>query len=164
MPVTWAMQVARGRGLWGKALVDYVDKYNYVAGIGINGDCLPYEGNRLELSSEVDEIGMPKPVVHFSYGENERRMSNHAENFMTEAWKAAGASDVWTFQRSAHTIGTCRMGTDARTSVVDGNGQSHEIENLWIADNSVFPSALPANPALTIMALGLRSADAFLAE
>ena len=163
VPVTWAMQVARGRGLWGKALVDYIDKYNYVAGIGINGDCLPCEGNRLELSSEVDETGMPKPVVHFSYGENERRMSDHAERFMTEAWKAAGASDVWTFQRSAHTIGTCRMGTDAGASVVDGNGRSHEIDNLWIADNSVFPSALPANPALTIMALGLRSADAFLA-
>ena len=163
VPVTWAMQVARGRGLWGKPLVDYIDKYNYVAGIGINGDCLPYKGNRLELSSEVDETGMPKPLVHFSYGENETRMSAHAEKFMTEACKAAGASDVWTFQRSAHTIGTCRMGTDAGASVVNAHGRSHEIGNLWIADNSVFPSALPANPGLTIMALGLRSADVFLA-
>ncbi len=81
---------------------------------------------------------------------------------MTEAWKAAGASDIWTFQRSAHTIGTCRMGSDASASVVNGSGRSHEIGNLWIADNSVFPSALPANPGLTIMALALRSAEAFL--
>ncbi len=164
VPVTWAVQVARGRGLWGQPLVDYIQKYNHIAGIGVNGDCLPYPENRMELSSEVDEIGLPKPIVYFSYRENESRMSEHAETFMTEVWRAAGASDVWTFQRSAHTIGTCRMGTDAQASVVNSVGRSHEISNLWIADNSVFPSALPANPALTIMALALRSADAFLKQ
>ena len=136
----------------------------HVAGIGVNGDCLPSPQNRLELSSETDETGLPKPIVYFSYGENEKRMSDHAEKFMTEAWKAAGADDIWTFQRSAHTIGTCRMGTDANTSVVDGSGRSHSIKNLWIVDNSIFPSALPANPALTIMALALRSANAFLKQ
>ena len=162
VPVTWAMQVARGRGLWGKALVDYVRQYNYVAGIGINGECLPAKNNRLELSSEVDHTGLPKPIVWFSYGENEKRLSTHAERFMTDACKAAGASDTWTCQRSAHTIGTCRMGTDRSSSVVNSVGRSHEVSNLWIADNSVFPSALPANPALTIMALALRTADAFL--
>jgi choline dehydrogenase-like flavoprotein len=53
-PVTWANQVARGRGLWGPALVEYLHRYNHVAGIGINGDCLPQDGNRLTLSDEVD--------------------------------------------------------------------------------------------------------------
>jgi choline dehydrogenase-like flavoprotein len=162
VPITWAMQVARGRGLWGQSLVDYLDQYNYVAGIGINGDCLPSPDNFLELSSEVDETGLARPLIHFSYGENEKRMSAHAEAWMSEAWKAAGATDIWTFQRSAHTIGTCRMGTDPSRSVVDPNCRSHDIANLWIVDNSVFPSALPANPALTIMALALRSADAYL--
>jgi choline dehydrogenase-like flavoprotein len=162
VPVTWAMQVARGRGLWGQSLVDYIQQYNHVAGIGINGDCLPGERNFLELSDEIDESGLPKPRIHFSYGENEKQMSDHAEKMMTDVWSAAGATDIWTFQRSAHTIGTCRMGTDPESSVVNGVGRSHDIANLWIADNSVFPSALPANPALTIMALALRSADAFL--
>jgi choline dehydrogenase-like flavoprotein len=162
VPVTWAMQVARGRGLWGQSLVDYIQQYNHVAGIGINGDCLPSEKNFLELSDEIDESGLPKPRIHFSYGENEKQMSDHAEKMMTDVWSAAGATDIWTFQRSAHTIGTCRMGTDPESSVVNGVGRSHDIANLWIADNSVFPSALPANPALTIMALALRSADAFL--
>ncbi len=164
VPVTWAMQVARGRGLWGRHLVDYIQQYNYVAGIGINGDCLPKPVNRLELSQETDETGLPKPLVHFTYGENEKRMSAHAARFMTDVWQAAGATDIWTFERSAHTIGTCRMGIDASSSVVDPEGRSHEIANLWIADNSIFPSALPANPALTIMALALRSADAFLRQ
>lgn len=164
VPVTWAMQVARGRGLWGQQLVDYIQQYNHVAGIGINGDCLPSDGNLLELSADVDETGLPKPLIHFTYGENEKKMSAHAEAVMTDAWHAAGASDVWIFQRSAHTIGTCRMGTDGGSSVVNEVGRSHDIRNLWISDNSVFPSALPANPALTIMALALRSARAYLRQ
>lgn len=166
LPVTWAAQVARGRGMWGQALADHIDQYNFMAGIGMNGDCLPDEKNFLALSEEVDTdargTGMRKPLVHFSYGKHEVRMSTHAEALMTGVWKAAGARDVWTFQRSAHTVGTCRMGADSQTNVVDRVGRSFDIGNLWICDNSVFPSALPANPALTIMALSLRTADAFL--
>ena len=168
VPVTWAAQAARGRALWGQALVDYVDQYNFMAGIGMNGDCLPDERNLLELTAEDDPAargtGMKKVRVNFSYGKHEQRMSTHAEKLMTEAWRAAGARDIWTFQRNAHTIGTCRMGVDSAANVVDAVGRSHEVENLWICDNSVFPSALPANPALTIMALSLRTADAFLRQ
>jgi choline dehydrogenase-like flavoprotein len=54
------------------------------------------------------------------------------------------------------------MGISVEDSVVDPFGRSHEVENLWICDNSVFPSALPANPALTIMALSLRTAEKIL--
>ena len=162
VPVTFARQVARGRGLFGQELVDYLDGYNHFAGIGINGDCLPYDGNRLELADEVDEFGVPRPRISFSYGANELAMSKHGAKLMTEAWKAAGAKDVWTFERSAHTIGTARMGEDPEASVVDAFGQSHEIGNLWISDNSTFPAALAANPALTIMALAVRAAERFL--
>ncbi len=162
VPVTFSRQVARGRGLWGKPLVDYLDQYNHFAGIGANGDCLPYDRNFLELSDETDEFGVPIPRIHFSYGENEKRMSEHSAKLMTEAWKAAGATDIWTFERSAHTIGTARMGNHPATSVVDAFGRSHDIQNLWISDNSTFPAALAANPALTIMALAVRSARKFL--
>lgn len=164
LPVTWATQVTRGRGLWGRELIDYLERYNHVAGIGINGECLPDPGNYLELSEEVDETGVPKPRVHFSYGPNEVKLNRHAVNFMTGLWKTAGASDIWDLQRSAHTIGTCRMGNDPNAAVVNRDGRSFDVPNLWICDNSVFPSALAANPALTIMALSLRTAQAFLRE
>jgi choline dehydrogenase-like flavoprotein len=160
--VTWAQQVARGRGLWGQPLVDYLDCYNHVAGIGINGECLPSPDNFLELSDEVDEIGFRKPRIQFSYGENEKQLSLHSENVMISLWKEAGAKDIWTLPRAAHTIGTCRMGTDGADAVVDSFGRSFDVNNLWICDNSIFPSSLAANPALTIMALSLRTADAFL--
>jgi choline dehydrogenase-like flavoprotein len=162
VPVTFSRQVARGRGFWGKPLVDYLDQYNHFAGVGANGDCLPYEHNFLELADEKDGFGVPIPRIHFSYGENERRMNEHAKRLMTEAWKAAGAHDIWSFERSAHTIGTCRMGDDPEANVVDAFGRSHDIPNLWISDNSTFPAALAANPALTIMSLAVRSARQFL--
>jgi choline dehydrogenase-like flavoprotein len=89
-------------------------------------------------------------------------MTIHANGVMRAIWAAAGAKHVWAFPRSAHVIGTCRMGHSVDEAVVDPEGKSFDIPNLYISDNSTFPSALSVNPALTIMALSLRTADKFL--
>jgi choline dehydrogenase-like flavoprotein len=81
---------------------------------------------------------------------------------MTDIVSAAGGRDILVLPRSAHTLGTCRMGETADGGVVDADGRSFDIPNLWICDNSVFPSSLTANPGLTTMALSLRTADAIL--
>ncbi|UOQ73076.1 GMC family oxidoreductase [Hymenobacter cellulosilyticus] len=162
MPVTFAGQVARGRKLWGGALRQYMQQYNHIAGINILGDCLPHADNFLELAEEKDARGLPKPRLHFTNHDNEIRMSAHAEKLMRQIWEAAGATDIWAFPRSAHVIGTARMGLSGDDAVVDANGKAFDVPNLYICDNSVFPSALSVNPALTIMALALRTADKFL--
>ena len=164
MPVTYARQVARGRGLWGDDLREHMRGYGYAAGINILGDCLPVETNRIELSDELDARGLPKPHVTFDAGENEVRMTAHAERLMTRIWEAAGARDVWAFPRHAHVIGTARMGDDAGESVVSPDGHVWDTPGLVVSDNSTFPSALPVNPALTIVALALRTADRFLGK
>ena len=164
MPVTYAVQLARGVGLMGEALLAHMREYNHVAGINVCGDCLPYEHNRLELSDELDDVGLPKPRVHFTMGDHERRMEAHADRVMRNIFDAAGARDTWSFSRSAHTLGMCRMGTDAADSVVNADGRSWDVPNLSVMDNSVFPSSLSVNPALTQMALSLRAADRFLAR
>ena len=56
------------------------------------------------------------------------------------------------------------MSTDPQRGVVDADLRSHDVPNLWICDNSVFPSALSANPGLLTMALALRTANRFLAS
>ena len=164
MPVTYVTQMARGRGLWGEALARHMEDFDRVAGINILGDCLPYDGNRLTLSDELDGRGLPKPRIDFTNGENERRMTAHADTIMRDVWSAAGAHDVWAMPRNAHTLGTCRMGADGDDAVVDAEGRSFDVENLFVCDNSVFSSALAVNPALTQMALSLRVADRFLAR
>jgi choline dehydrogenase-like flavoprotein len=56
----------------------------------------------------------------------------------------------------AHQAGTCRFGTDPRTSVLDTNCKAHELDNLYVVDTSFFPSIGAVNPALTAMANAIR--------
>ena len=105
---------------------------------------------------------MPKPRIYFTKNDNEIKMGLHGEKTMREIWENAGAKNITVHQRMAHTIGTCCMSDNFDSGVVDTECRSFEIANLYIADNSVFPGSLSANPALTIMANSLRIADLFL--
>ena len=60
---------------------------------------------------------------------------------------------------SAHQLSTCRMGTDPATSVADTSGELHDVKGVWVGDASACPTALGANPMVTIMALAERTAD-----
>ncbi|ONG53978.1 ribonuclease BN [Pseudoroseomonas deserti] len=164
LPVNLATGLARGAGMWGAQLQSTLRHYNRMAGIGINGECLPHPDNCLTLAEETDAFGHRKARIDFAYHANEQAIDQHARQVMTEIWAAAGAQDIFALQRSAHTIGTCRMGLNGDDAVVDADNRSFDIPNLRICDNSIFPSALAANPALTIMALSLRAADRFLAS
>jgi choline dehydrogenase-like flavoprotein len=80
-----------------------------------------------------------------------------------EVLEAAGAHaiEVTPLLRSAgwHLMGTARMGTDPRRSVVDSYGRCHEVKNLYIIDGSVFVTGGAVNPTSTIQAVALRAAD-----
>jgi choline dehydrogenase-like flavoprotein len=58
-----------------------------------------------------------------------------------------------------HEVGTCRMGPDAKTSVVNSFGKTWDVDNLYLTDGSVFASKAHKNPTITIMALAMRAAD-----
>lgn len=62
----------------------------------------------------------------------------------------------------AHQCGTIRFGHDPKTSALDSNCQTHEVDNLYVVDGSFFPSSGAVNPALTIMANALRIGDHLL--
>jgi choline dehydrogenase-like flavoprotein len=62
-------------------------------------------------------------------------------------------------QAVGHQVGTCRFGTDPKTSVLDLNCRAHEVDNLYVVDGSFFPSSAAVNPSLTIMANALRVGD-----
>ena len=57
-----------------------------------------------------------------------------------------------------HTMGGMQMGVDPATSVVDANGRMHQMDNVYVADGSVFATSSGSNPTLTIMAVALRIA------
>lgn len=78
--------------------------------------------------------------------------------------EAAGAEKVWRFPDHVstggeHLLGTCRMGNDPATSVVDASHRSHDVPNLFICDGSSFVTSGRGQPTMTIMALAFRAAD-----
>src|SRR4029453_14468472 len=77
----------------------------------------------------------------------------NALQFSREVLEAAGAKQVaWTGISSTHVQGSCRMGDDPARSVVDRNGESHEVKRLFFGDGSLVPRPLSVNPPLTILA------------
>ncbi len=159
MPVAWAA-VQNGRGLWGRALIDEMKKYNHQAGLRIVGETLPQERNRVTLADEKDQYGLPVTRVTHSYCDNDRRLIDHSLRFMSTAMEAAGGRELWTqTDDTAHLHGTARMGENRATSVVNADCRSWDIDNLWICDGSVFPTVGGVNPSLTIQAIALRTAD-----
>ena len=59
-------------------------------------------------------------------------------------------------------MGTCRMGTDPSKSVVNRYGRAHDVDNLYIADSSLFVTGSSFNPTLTIVALANWVADHYI--
>ena len=78
--------------------------------------------------------------------------------------QAAGATHVWkTEPRHArggvHLLGTCRMGNDPASSVVDKYHRAHDVPNLFVCDGSSFVTSGRGQPTMTIQALAFRAAE-----
>jgi choline dehydrogenase-like flavoprotein len=135
------------------------------------GEVLPRPENRVEVDeSRTDRYGVPLMRIDVTFGENERKMRRHMYDTCEEILHTLGA-EIVPIDREAndppgsaiHEHGTCRMGTDPKTSVLNGFNQMHEVKNLFVVDGSAFPAASEKNPTLTILALSWRASD-FLAE
>jgi choline dehydrogenase-like flavoprotein len=145
--------------MWGARLMRYLEQYPHFMVLGTEGECLPYAENRVELSDEVDEFGVPRPLVTFNYGDNEKAMREEAHRLGREILEGGGAVEVLISEGNDHTMGGCRMGDDPSSSVVDRNLRTHDHPNLYLCDASVFVSPGGAQPSQTIMALATRLAE-----
>jgi choline dehydrogenase-like flavoprotein len=156
LPRAWAQLLVTERHRWGMALRREMIDYNHMAGFVAVAETEPRPCNRVQLSDVRDRHGLPVAHVTFEYSDNDRRMQDHARRFMGQMLEAAGGAAPWTSDDTSHILGTCRMGADRETSVVDADGRSWDVPNLWICDGSLFPTAGGVNPSLTIQALACR--------
>jgi choline dehydrogenase-like flavoprotein len=139
-------------------------------GMGGFGEVLARYENAVGLDPEVnDKWGIPVLRFSFQFGDNERRMAADMADTAREMFEEAGIEilnvdrKVLTEGWSIHELGTARMGTDPKTSVLSPFQQSHDVKNLFVVDGSSHVSASCQNPTWTIMALAWRSCD-YLAD
>ena len=158
-PLGLAKSLVSKAGIWGEKLYDIMRDYNFFARITLVGEVLPNNNNSVTLSDEKDEYGMPRPLVTFSYGDNDNSLIAHGVQKAQEILEAMGGKPAFVIPDSAHLLGTCRMGNDPSTSVVDGFCRSHDIPNLYICSASVFVTSGGGNPTETVMAIAARTAD-----
>ncbi|HEV2493753.1 MAG TPA: GMC oxidoreductase [Terriglobia bacterium] len=128
------------------------------------GECLPRWENRVDLDLEVvDAWGIPALRISASFDANELKMGHDAANAAAEMLEAAGAREIKLqttpdiFGNSIHDVGTTRMGSDPKKSVVNQYCQSYDIGNLFVMDGGCFVSSPCQNPTLTMMAIVCRS-------
>lgn len=130
---------------------------------------LPQADNRVDLDPRVkDFLGLPAARITYSPHQHEKAGAIYlgarllAMHQLAPGAVAAGIlpypilSDTMTY--TAHLAGTARMGRDPRTSVCAASGRLHEVDNVYVADASTFPTFPGFNPTLTIMANALRIA------
>jgi len=126
--------------------------------------------NRVYLDpNKRDEYGIPEIQVNFSYSEQDEAILLQMFTGIQQASAAMqlrlatmnGSLAICLMPPGAdnHETGTCRMGDDPHTSATNRYGQIHDVEGLYIADNSVLPSTGASNPTLSTVALAIRMAD-----
>jgi choline dehydrogenase-like flavoprotein len=164
LPVAFAKQMAAAMGAWGWGMRRVMMDYNHWATLGVLGEILPWEDNRVEVAEEKDQHGLRVAKVTFNLHDNDKKLIEFGKKKVMDIMWAAGAQDVVQESRFAHLVGAARMGNDPSTSVVDKFGRTHDIPNLFVCDGSIFPTQGSANPGLTIQALAARTADYLIGQ
>ena len=142
---------------------DYSGSFISMGGFG---EVLPRYENAVSIDPDVkDAWGIPVLRFDYKFGDNEKKMAEDMANTAKEMFEAAGVEiigvdrEILTEGWSIHELGTARMGTDAKTSVLNQFQQSHDVKNLFVVDGSSHVNASCQNPTWTIMALAWRSCD-----
>jgi choline dehydrogenase-like flavoprotein len=157
--------------LYGAELQKKLDSYEGSGfATGIMGAVLPYYKHCVTIDKNtVEAWNIPVLHVDTEYTENEFNMARDAIEVSKELAQAAGFDVVSVSEKpnppgySIHQMGTCRMGDNPKTSVLNQWNQSHDIKNLFVVDASAFVYGGWQNPTLTMMSLSMRASE-YLAE
>ncbi|MEO0963325.1 MAG: GMC family oxidoreductase, partial [Pseudomonadota bacterium] len=168
-PVAYASRLVDGYGAAFKAQMHR--DFGSAISVSGTGETIPDERSFVALDPErVDDAGVPVAQINSVLTDHSLALLRFIAGRCRTLLAAAGVEEVleeygsWDSFTATHAFGTCRMGDDPATSVVDAFGRAHDIENLFIADASVFPSSGGGEaPALTIQALAVRLADRLVA-
>jgi choline dehydrogenase-like flavoprotein len=166
-PIRFAMDnLPPGTPRWGQNFKSALE-HNFTRSLEIfaHGTSLPVEDNSFSLDDDVkDAWGLPALRMTYKDHPDDIKLATWLSQRSMELLEAAGARQKWTFPVSeqtfaVHLLGTCRMGNDARTSVINPDHQTHDVKNLFLCDGSSLVTSGRGQPTMTIEALAFRAAD-----
>jgi choline dehydrogenase-like flavoprotein len=156
---------------YGESLQKKVESYagSCVSG-GIYGERVARFENHVRINKDVkDEWGIPVLHIVAKDSDNEHKMAKDAADTIEDWFHACGWEIVSKTDKyyppgySIHEVGTCRMGDNPKTSVLNKWNQSHDIKNLFVVDGACFVTCGWQNPTMTILSLSMRASE-YLAD
>jgi choline dehydrogenase-like flavoprotein len=130
-----------------------------------HGTSLPVESNSFSLDPDLkDAWGLPALCLTYKDHPDDLKLWAWLNQRAAELLDAAGARKYWAqpiqeTQFAVHLLGTCRMGNDPKTSVINSDHRTHDIKNLFLCDGSSLVTSGRGQPTMTIEALAFRAAD-----
>lgn len=152
---------------YGKELKEALTKPgDWRVGMTAFGEVLPYHDNRMTLDyDKLDDWGLPTVTFDVEWKDNEKEMRKDMKQQAIEMLEKAGFVDVHGYDNNSapglgiHEMGTARMGSDPKTSVLNANNQVHSVPNVYVTDGAFMTSGSCVNPSLTYMAFTARAAN-----
>lgn len=165
-------------GGYGDHLRDDVKKYyGSLVGLSGRGESIAMKDNYCEIDpNTVDEYGIPVLRFNYKWSDFEKKQAIHMHDTFEEIFHNMGGEvlgekpgvdkdfGLHTPGRIIHEVGTTRMGSDPKTSVVNEFERLHDVDNVFIVDAGPFVSQADKNPTWTIMALSWRTAEFIIEE
>lgn len=165
-------------GGYGASLKEDI-RYFYGASVGMagRGEAIPLESNYCEIDPNVvDKYGIPVLKFNVKWSDHEVKQAKHMKETFREIMHGMGAVITWGDDgpennygleapgKIIHEAGTVRMGSDKRTSALNGFNQAHDCKNLFVVDGAAFTSQADKNITWTILALSMRASDYIVSE
>ena len=153
------------------------DFYGSLVGLSGRGESIARKENYCEIDpTTVDEFGIPVLRFNYQWSDNELKQARHMHETFEEVLGNMGGKllgdkpgpekkyGLHNPGRIIHEVGTTRMGSDPKTSVVNEFERLHDVENVFIVDAGPFVSQADKNPTWTIMALSWRTSEFIIEE
>ncbi|MDA0936956.1 MAG: GMC family oxidoreductase [Bacteroidetes bacterium] len=165
-------------GGYGDHLRDDVKKYyGSLVGISGRGESVAMKDNYCEIDPDtLDEYGIPVLRFHYQWSDFEKKQAVHMHDTFEEILENIGGKllgdrpgaekdfGLHTPGRIIHEVGTTRMGSDPKKSVVNEFERLHDVKNVFVVDAGPFVSQADKNPTWTIMALSWRTSEFIVEE
>src|ERR1700676_106683 len=151
---------------WGTAFKKTLaENYTRTMEVFSHGTSLAREENSFSLDPELkDAWGLPALRLTYKDHPDDLKLAKWLNDRALELLDAAGARKKWSYpiteqEFAVHLLGTCRMGNDPKTSVIDSDHRTHDVKNLFLCDGSSLVTSGRGQPTMTIEALSFRAAD-----